>query len=252
MTDHASSPSSRSSQFAYVPSPAGTPCTTTSKTPPTVSPVRETACSTSSFMRCFRRRVHATQQDFFPRGDRSNLVPARRPLQLNSAHTNHMACNLNAQFAQQELGKGARRHTGGRLPRRSPLQHIARIGKVVLESPRQIGVTPAAATSPAGAFPDRRPQPAASLPSSSSRGSRSRSQPASQWFCRGVRHSEICALCRSRSSCGRRAHTPADAATSSRFTKSRSTGRPAGSPETRAIKASPCDSPAVEKRIISS
>jgi len=36
----------------------------------------------------------------------------------------------------------------------------------------------------------------------------------------------------------------------SRLTNSRSTGNPAGSPETSAIKASPCDSPAVENRIM--
>src|SRR5207244_6529249 len=50
MTAAASCASRRSSHCTYVPRPGGTLCATTSKTPPTESPVRNTL-STSSFIR---------------------------------------------------------------------------------------------------------------------------------------------------------------------------------------------------------
>src|SRR5207247_8669946 len=50
LTAAASCASRRSSHCTYVPRPGGTLCATTSKTPPTESPVRNTL-STSSFIR---------------------------------------------------------------------------------------------------------------------------------------------------------------------------------------------------------
>ena len=51
-----------------------------------------------------------------------------------------MAADLNAQWLQEQFGHCARRNTRGRFTGGSSLQNIARIGEIVLERARKVGV----------------------------------------------------------------------------------------------------------------
>jgi hypothetical protein len=83
-------------------------------------------------------RVHAVQQNLILRQQRLNLIPTRRAPQLRSAHANHMARDLDTQFPQQQLRHRPAGYASRALARTRPLQHIPRIGEIVLQAPGQI------------------------------------------------------------------------------------------------------------------
>src|SRR4029077_12763246 len=58
-----------------------------------------------------------------------------------SANGNHVTENLDSQLAEKQLGQGADGNPCRRFPGRGTLQYVARFGKVVLQSARQISVT---------------------------------------------------------------------------------------------------------------
>ncbi len=55
-------------------------------------------------------------------------------------HLDHVANDLHAQFAEQQLAHRAGGHPGRRLPGAGPLQHVTRLGQGVLLHPGQVGV----------------------------------------------------------------------------------------------------------------
>ena len=161
ITAWASRPSRRSSQLTWVPTPGGRPCTTTSKTPPTVSPVRRTA-STSAFMRASSSgsTQFSRTSSFCESATISSHCAGRRELGL--ADADDVARDLDAQRAEQQLGERAARPRGPwTLAGAGALQHIAGIGEVVLQGSGEVGV--------AGPRRRRRPCALRSRPSSTGR-----------------------------------------------------------------------------------
>ena len=82
--------------------------------------------------------IHAGQHDLVFGSDGNNLIPFRRAIKLHPANADHVAGNLDAQRPQQQLCKCSGRHTPCRLTRRSPLQHIPCIGKVIFQRACQV------------------------------------------------------------------------------------------------------------------
>jgi hypothetical protein len=84
--------------------------------------------------------IDAGQNDVGSGSEGSDLLPLGVAQQLGAAHADYVAGDLNAQLSQQQLGKPARGHARRRFARRSSLQHVARVRKVVLQCARQVGV----------------------------------------------------------------------------------------------------------------
>ena len=135
----ASLPSRRESQAMCEPKPGGTPCATTSKTPPTVSPVRY-ASSTTAFMRCFGFGIDAAQQNFVALAERDQFFPRGRALQLASPTAITWLSTSMPNSPQKRLGQRADRHARRRFARAGALQDVARVVKIVLDGAGQIGV----------------------------------------------------------------------------------------------------------------
>src|SRR5580658_676692 len=77
--------------------------------------------------------VYATEDDLIPGGGSGNLIPRSGAAELDSAHADDMAGNLNSQMQQQQLGEGSSGHAGSRFPSRGAFEHVPGVGKVVFE-----------------------------------------------------------------------------------------------------------------------
>ena len=106
----------RSSQLTWVPTPGGRPWTTTSKTPPTVSPVRR-AMSTSAFMRASDSGSTQLSRTSSSRWQRGDLVQGGGAGELGVADADDVAGDFDAEGAEQHLGEGSAGYAGGGLSR---------------------------------------------------------------------------------------------------------------------------------------
>ncbi len=61
-------------------------------------------------------------------------------VKLDAAYADDVAGDFNAQGAQQQLGKGSGGYARGGLAGRGALQHVAGVGEVVFESAGKVGV----------------------------------------------------------------------------------------------------------------
>src|SRR6187402_32395 len=138
ITACASRPSRRSSQFVCVPMPGGRPCVTTSKMPDRVSGAEDLIDFRLHALLGFG--VDAVEKDRLLLREIDELLPHVRALQLCLSDADDMREDLNAEFAQKHLGDGSARNARRGLARRSAFEDVARIGKVVLQCARQIGV----------------------------------------------------------------------------------------------------------------
>ena len=85
--------------------------------------------------------VGARKQHFILARQRLNLLPGNFTIRnRNRAHRNHMTKNFDTQFAQEQFRERANRNPRRRFPRRSAFQNIARFREIVLQRARQIGV----------------------------------------------------------------------------------------------------------------
>ena len=85
--------------------------------------------------------VDARQDHFLFAGERGNLFPRRIAFEVHAAHANYVACNLDAELADHELGESSGGYAGRGLTRRSAFQHVARIGEVVFKRAGKVCVT---------------------------------------------------------------------------------------------------------------
>ena len=137
MTAAASAPSSRRSQWTYDPSPIGSPWTTTSKTPPTVSPA-ERASSMRAIIARLGVGVRAAQR----RGVGLVARPGGiRRVDRDAADLGRERPGLDAELAQERAGDAAGRDAGRRLARRGALEDVADVVEAVLEGAGQVGMT---------------------------------------------------------------------------------------------------------------
>ena len=85
--------------------------------------------------------VHAAQQDLVPVRSARPFRPigAAVPASLRR-HAITWLNTVNAEFAQKCFGQGAHRHARRRFAGAGALQNVARIGEIVLDGPRQIGM----------------------------------------------------------------------------------------------------------------
>ena len=84
--------------------------------------------------------IHATQQNFILGCHGGDLVPPGGAVQFDAAYADDVAGHFDAQRPQHQLGQGSGGHAAGRFAGRSAFQHVAGVGKVVLESAGKVGV----------------------------------------------------------------------------------------------------------------
>ena len=241
-------PSSFRSQLTWLPSPTTTPRATTSTSPPSVSPAFFAASIRRDDLGLDARGRARGPRSGRPRSLSGTGSSARRR-RRDAAERDDVAPDLHPELVEQPPGQRAGRHARGGLAGAGALEDVAGVDPIVLEHADQVGV----------AGPRARDAPAAELarlgglvapsrpPSWPSRGWGSawrRASPASRR--RGRRTATRSG--RARSSSARRGRSPASGGARSRSTHSALTGSPAGSPSTRATRALPWDSPAVENR----
>ena len=85
--------------------------------------------------------IDATEDNLVFSRNCRNLVPLSCAVQLDAAYANDVAGHFNTQSPQQQLGQGSGSHAGSGFAGRCALQHVAGVGKVVLEGTGQVGVT---------------------------------------------------------------------------------------------------------------
>ena len=84
--------------------------------------------------------VDAAEQNLFLVAQRRNLFPGGVAVQFGAADADDVAGDFDAQDFEQQLGDGAGGDPRGRLAGRCPLEHIAGVGKIVLERAGKVGV----------------------------------------------------------------------------------------------------------------
>ena len=84
--------------------------------------------------------IDAVQQHFILRLQRGDLFPRCGPRKLGLTHADHVARQLNAEGAEQHLGDPAAGYTGCALAGAGALEHIARVGEVVLQASGEVRV----------------------------------------------------------------------------------------------------------------
>ena len=136
MTAAASAASSRRSQWTYEPRPIGSPWTTTSNTPPTVSPPER-----ASSMRAI---IAASASGSGQRsGDVVGLVArtgAVRRVDGDAADLGRERPDLDAELAQERPRDAAGRDACRGLARGRPLEDVADVVEAVLERAGQVGM----------------------------------------------------------------------------------------------------------------
>ena len=159
----------------------------------------------------FGSLVHAAKQNFLARLQCQDLRPARIAIELCFAHSNDVACHRDSQSFQQLLGNRPGGHPRRGFARRGPLQNISCIRKIVFQRACR-SACPGRGEATALCF--------AGSPASTGRISVQffqslfsiRSKLANQSSSHVERRRES-APCPAQSSCGRRGHTLAAAAT---------------------------------------
>ena len=84
--------------------------------------------------------IGAIEQDLFFLRECLDRVPCDRSIKPRITDRDHVTQHFDSQFAQQQLGDCSRRNARRRFARRRPLQHVARLGEVVLQRARKIGM----------------------------------------------------------------------------------------------------------------
>ena len=136
MTAAASAASSRRSQWTYDPSPIGRPWTTTSNTPPTVSPA-DRASSIRAIIARLGVRVRAAQRrrvGLLARAGRVGRVDG------DAADLGGERPDLDAELAQERARDAAGRDPRRGLARGRALEHVADVVEAVLERAGEVGV----------------------------------------------------------------------------------------------------------------
>ena len=139
MSAPASRESSRRSQCTWLPRPGGRPWTTTSMTPPRVSPFFRTSSISATIARA-GRRVGAAHRVLV---DARVVVRARaaRRRARHRADRHDVADHLDAErLAQERLRDRAERHPGGGLAGAGPLEHRPGVVEAVLLHAGEVGV----------------------------------------------------------------------------------------------------------------
>ena len=77
--------------------------------------------------------IDAGEHDLGFGGGRRDLVPCGWAVKLHAPHADDVAEDFNPHGPQHQLGQRPCGHARCGLASRGPLQHIARVGKVVLE-----------------------------------------------------------------------------------------------------------------------
>src|SRR5581483_9252844 len=116
ITACAKRPSSFSSHCAWLPRPTGTPCATTSKMPPTVSPALRAASTSAFIFSC----VKASTQ--------------------RSGDSNGVAGNFDAESLQEQFGESAGSNAGRRFAGGGAFQDKASVMEIELLRAGKVGV----------------------------------------------------------------------------------------------------------------
>ena len=136
MTAAASAASSRRSQWTYDPSPIGSPWTTTSNTPPTVSP----ADRASSIRAIIAASASGSGQRSGDASASSRDRVALRRIDGDAADLGGERPDLDAELAQERPRDAAGRDPRRRLARGRALEDVAHVVEAVLERAGEVGV----------------------------------------------------------------------------------------------------------------
>ena len=136
----ASLPSSFESQLVCEPRPGGAPCTTTSNTPAArvAGAVRVVHLG---FHALLGVRVGTVEQHLVLRRQRHELFPRDGPFQLDASDRDDMAQHLDAKLPQQEFRESARGNPRRGFTGAGTLEDVASLRVVVLDAARKVRVS---------------------------------------------------------------------------------------------------------------